>query len=440
MPKRLKLMHAAIDAYDNGDLHKADLICHQLLDMNYQSQLVLCLLALISCDIGELDFAEDYLSNAVKTAYLNRIDNESSNSFLRDMLKVKIKGKTSSGNFRARQEIIEDKKFLLIKAWGYGFWSDIDHVLGQLLLCEMTGRIPIVCWGSNSNYNTGKIDNAFELYFEPISQYTIHDMLAKDFTFYPPKWTCENLLSNDVNKWSGHYSCMTSIYFLNRPETVVVSDYYTALNDLIPWIKKSHPLYGLERESLYRYLIKKYLKLRPELSKEIDCFYTEKMQPRKPILAVHLRGADKAREGGQLKEQSRMCYNEIEKYIIHHPEASIFLLTDDNRIKDYFINQYSQKVIVTEAKRTDVDLGVHYHDGYSRYNLGREVIFDTFLAAKCDHFTGHAWSNLPLMVNYLKEWPAGSCVLLGENMHSARLIYLSESNQFMPMKLFMESL
>jgi hypothetical protein len=202
MPKRLKLMHAAIDAYDNGDLHKADLICHQLLDMNYQSQLVLCLLALISCDIGELDFAEDYLSNAVKTAYLNRIDNESSNSFIRDMLKVKIKGKTSSGNFRARQEIIEDKKFLLIKAWGYGFWSDIDHVLGQLLLCEMTGRIPIVCWGSNSNYNTGKIDNAFELYFEPISQYTIHDMLAKDFTFYPPKWTCENLLSNDVNKYS----------------------------------------------------------------------------------------------------------------------------------------------------------------------------------------------------------------------------------------------
>jgi hypothetical protein len=266
-------------------------------------------------------------------------------------------------------------------------------------------------------------------------------MLAKDFTFYPPKWTCENLLSNDVNKWSGPYSCMTGIYFLNRPETVVVSDYYTALNDLIPWIKKNHPLYGLERENLYRYLIKKYLRLRTELSKEIDTFYTEKMLGRKPILAVHLRGGDKAWEGEGLKEQNWTGYDEIEKYIIHHPEASIFLLTDDNRIKDYFINQYPQKeVIVTEAKRTDVVLGVHNQEGYSRYNLGREVIFDTFLAAKCDHFIGHAWSNLPLMVNYLKDWSAGSCVLLGENMHSAQLIYLSESNQFLPMKLFVESL
>src|SRR5947208_17137630 len=28
-------------------------------------------------------------------------------------------------------------KFLLIKAWGFGFWSDMDHVLGGLLLAEI---------------------------------------------------------------------------------------------------------------------------------------------------------------------------------------------------------------------------------------------------------------------------------------------------------------
>lgn len=440
MPKRLKLMHTAIDAYDSGQLHKADLICRQLLDMNSENQLVFCLLGLISCDIGEFDFAEHYFSKAVKTALHNPVGNGCLHRFTGNVPTVRLEVEKNSQNFYVKEEIIEERKFLFIKAWGYGFWSDVDHVLGQLLLCEITGRTPIVYWGSNSNYNIGENVNAFELYFEPVSQYNVHDMLNKDFTFFPPKWTHDTLLSNDVNKWAGPYSCMTGIYFLNRPETVAVSDYYTALNDLIPWIMKSHPLYGLESQSLYRYLIKKYLKLRPALSKEIDTFYTKKMLGQKPVQAVHLRGGDKALEGGRLNEQDRVFYDEIEKYQVYHPEASIFLLTDDNRIKDYFIDLYPQKVIVTEAKRTHGDLGVHNQEGYSRYNLGREVIFDTFLAAKCDHFIGHAWSNLPLMVSYLKEWPAGSCVLLGENMHSARLMYFSESHQLLPMKLFVESL
>src|SRR4051812_28856508 len=31
------------------------------------------------------------------------------------------------------------KRYLLIKAWGEGFWSDMFHVVGCLLLSEITG-------------------------------------------------------------------------------------------------------------------------------------------------------------------------------------------------------------------------------------------------------------------------------------------------------------
>jgi hypothetical protein len=35
-------------------------------------------------------------------------------------------------------------RYLLIKAWGFGFWADLDHVLGALLLADLTRRVPVV--------------------------------------------------------------------------------------------------------------------------------------------------------------------------------------------------------------------------------------------------------------------------------------------------------
>lgn len=77
-------------------------------------------------------------------------------------------------------------RFLLIKSWGCGFWSDVDHVMGQLLAAELTNRIPIVYWGPNSLYAGSFQSNAFELYFEPVSNYSIHDIAWAGYTYYPP--------------------------------------------------------------------------------------------------------------------------------------------------------------------------------------------------------------------------------------------------------------
>ena len=34
-------------------------------------------------------------------------------------------------------------RYLLIKAWGYGFWSDLDHVLSMLLLADLIARLAL---------------------------------------------------------------------------------------------------------------------------------------------------------------------------------------------------------------------------------------------------------------------------------------------------------
>ena len=46
-------------------------------------------------------------------------------------------------------------RFLLIKAWGQGFWSDMCHVMASLLVAEITDRIPVVQWGGNSLFHCG---------------------------------------------------------------------------------------------------------------------------------------------------------------------------------------------------------------------------------------------------------------------------------------------
>src|SRR4051812_589750 len=80
------------------------------------------------------------------------------------------------------------KRFLLIKPWGYGFCSDLDHVLGALLVAEMTGRIPVTLWGAGSRFRDNEED-AWSNFFEPVSKYTIADLVGKNMSWFPAKWT-----------------------------------------------------------------------------------------------------------------------------------------------------------------------------------------------------------------------------------------------------------
>ena len=91
--------------------------------------------------------------------------------------------------------------YLLIKAWGFGFFSDVYHVLGQLLLAELTDRQPIVHWGQNSLFTDRSGQNAFEFFFEPLSELNVSDLASQDHDYFPRKWNPENLTQENLNKW-----------------------------------------------------------------------------------------------------------------------------------------------------------------------------------------------------------------------------------------------
>lgn len=305
------------------------------------------------------------------------------------------------------------QRLLLIKAWGFGFWSDLDHVLGSLLVAELTGRTPIVQWGSNSLFRSADTVNAFESFFLPVSDAQPADALAPGLSYYPSKWSAQTLHMQDLHKWDGPGSRLSGLYLLGRSEDVVVSDFHTKLNDLIPWIPTSSPLYGMDRSALYRHLVKRHLHLQPALAQRIEALAQQHLSGAR-WLAVHVRGTDKVQELSNLAEVNQQYDAWIERILAVNPQVRIFLLTDSAPVVTHFMARWGERVLCLPCERGEGSTGVHL-SGHSGTALGEQVLTDAYLAARCDLFLGNGGSNVSVGVRHLKDWASGTYFLIGED-------------------------
>jgi hypothetical protein len=403
------LVSDAVGYYRKGNLPQAELYCRQVLQDFGEHPDALALLGMISLNINANDLAVAYLQRALA----RNPGHQAARHYLEHAQKQPL------------HEPSGDQRFLLIKAWGYGFWADVDHVIGQLLLAGMTDRIPVVHWGENSLFRARDSSEAFTQFFEPVSHYEAEALTEKAYSFYPPKWSSTNLFENDVSKWSGQYSRVAGIHLLNRDENVLVSDFHTSVRDLIPWLKTSHPLHGQAIEQIYRYLFDQYIRLKPHLQDAIDRFWSENLQGR-GALAVHVRGSDKEVEVPDLQALNRTYRENIEAHLKHHPDALVFLLTDSSTVLEEYQRRYGDKVITTRCRRTVSKTGLHYQALDHPEALANEVIIDTCLAARCSAFIGNGFSNVSQTVLHLKPWEADQCFLCGHNMSYEPNFYLHE--------------
>jgi protein O-GlcNAc transferase len=315
------------------------------------------------------------------------------------------------------------EKFLLIKAWGYGFWSDVSHVLSQILVAEVAGRIPVVHWGSNSLFNDGTDSNAFEYYFNPVSGSEIKDLQQEDCNFWPPKWNHQNLLIGEINKITGPFSRVSGLELLKRTEKVVVSDFYTSVVDLMPCIPAEHHLYGISIDDLYHHLICRYLHPKQEIVNRVNAFYESHLADAN-YLAVHVRGSDKAKELNKLEMMNKFYFEIIDNHLRAKKRDKIFLMTDDARIFRHFVKRYGSKIIAADCQRTDTAEGIHYQKEADKRLLGIEVMVDVYVAAKANAFLGIGFSNPSLIIKHLKKWAKDEVYLLGENMYHSSKLYI----------------
>jgi hypothetical protein len=302
-------------------------------------------------------------------------------------------------------------RFLLIKAYGWGFWADMEHLIGQLLVAELTGRIPVVHWGMNSLYSDTIGTNGFELYYEPVSAYTLRDVLRPEYTFYPPIWNYRNALVEDIDKTTAVYRNLGDM--MRNDANVVVSDTHSFPRPILRYIPKDHWAYGMTPILIYRQIINKYLKLKPDIAKELDEFYRENIEGQGPVLGVHVRGTDKVIEVANLPALNRRYHEEIRRHIREYNIRKIFLLTDSKRILNQYRRRYGDMIISTDCNRSNgsADKAVQIENYIDRRKKGIEIIKDTYIAARCDYFIGNGYSNVSFAVNRLKEWPPGHVVL-----------------------------
>ncbi len=313
----------------------------------------------------------------------------------------------------------DQARFLVIKAWGEGFWSDVDHVLGQLLVAEITGRVPVVHWAANSRFGAGDGRDAFTLYFEPVSSARLADLEDRpDGAFWPPKWRASNLDSENVDKTSGEWSRLSALFTLARHEEIVVSDYYTGVATIAPWIPTGHPLTGRPLPALYRYLCGKYLKPRPEIVRVVDRLAAALFQDR-AVLAVHARGTDKFVESADLAATNDILVNEANRWAAEVGATRVFVMSDSSALLGRFRDALGERLLTLPAQRSDTQVAPHFlpHD---RLRLGREIMVDTYLALRAGWFLGNGESNVSAMIEHLRDWPAGRLRLLRPNLHYRR--------------------
>lgn len=318
---------------------------------------------------------------------------------------------------------MQTNRFLLIKSLGKSIWADVDHVICQILAAELTNRIPVVYWGMESLYSESIATNAYEFFFEPVSGFTVHDIIRPGYSFYPPTWNSENILAEDSDRFKMEYRDLKSL--MKSDANIVVSDIYYPLSSILLWANRSHWSFGKTPYQVYRYLFDKYLKPKAEVKREIKKYINTNpdFRDEKPILGVHCRSNAIVNEVAQLYDLNELYKPYIWHYIVRYNVRHIFLITDSNKILKEYKKLYGVNgmLLYSDSKKRPLkeriptylqDYPNKRHKGVELIKDTIEVIKDTYLAAQCDFFIGNGYSNLSNTVMRLKDWPETNIKLL----------------------------
>ncbi len=245
-----------------------------------------------------------------------------------------------------------------------GFFSCFFAVLNHLSWCEKNNVRLIVNWGKNSHYyQDGGYNGStepWEYYFYPVSGITCHEALR---------------LHKRSRAWRHK----------NRAPD----------KSAIPQTLCTYRGYKKTLEKPYRRyihsIIKKYIKIKPQISQKIDVFYDQKIRNR-PTVGIHLRGTDKQIEVTPVSAKT-ICdaANELAASLI---DPQFFIATDDARLLEQAKSLLNGPVVTYDSFRSTDGNPIHMgKNDHNRVSLGEEVLIETLLLSRCDKFV-HTRSNV----------------------------------------------
>ena len=292
-------------------------------------------------------------------------------------------------------------RYLLIHSWGSGLGFDLLYLLKQLMVADLTGRKPMVFWGKNSLYNDCSETDCFIKYFDPISDLTFTDIELFHKDCFPEYWQKRSLddyirRTSWRNKANNQKYKMTGLYFLNRPENLVIGGEFTTIKMLMPWVPQGHRFYGKSIRAVYRDLMTKYIRPKENLRHRANTFVKDQFSG-KEFIAIHLRGTDKHQEkqSNDITNINQQLIDQVDQLDNTLP---IFLMTDDVRIITVMYDRFGNRVRSVNVTRSDGDeLGVH-QTANDKQKIAEEVIVDMLIASQSQYFFGCGFSYLACCV------------------------------------------
>lgn len=281
-----------------------------------------------------------------------------------------------------------------------GFFAYLTFALNQLRYAEerrlhpvidfgpVTGRDAVSTDDRNAFYDPEHGENTWDYYFEPPAGDRACDLDAR-IADPNDSLTADNVvLLDDEALWALHLRDPASVYPYPYGRWASMAD------------ESSPEAWYAEQRQRMRTLLDRYVRVKPHVRAHVDAFREEHLTGR-PVLGVHLRGTDKGNRDPKTgrvvasvapERLTRIVppeeyFPSIDAYLEAHPEAAVFLATDQQEFVGILAQRYGDR-LVTRSGRRGTGRGIGSNPFQQRdgggYRKGEEVLVDCLLLSGCD--------------------------------------------------------
>lgn len=268
-----------------------------------------------------------------------------------------------------------------------GFSAYLLTVLNHIRYCEREGLTPVVhidaaCETKFLDPEYG--DNAWEQYFEPVGPYSSAEL--------------KRMLADPAH---GHIAST-----LRQADLSIVAQIKANPDSIFTWtfghwrtaMPADLPAWFEAQRRKGRETVRKYVRIKPHILDKVDRFFERNMQGRH-ILGVHIRGTDLHYAPPVSPAE---YFASIEQYLEAHPDAHIFLATDQVQYLELMKKRYGDIVHYYDCLRSSTSTAPFNSKIGSPYQKGEDVLIDILLLSRCNFFIRGA-SNVPEMVIFFSD-------------------------------------
>jgi hypothetical protein len=302
---------------------------------------------------------------------------------------------------------------MLIHPAGAGFWSEVHHVLGHALAAEIDGRRPWVHWGETSFFAEDPARNAWLDFFEPAQSIDPSEIeAAAKRGAFPGAWSAGSPF-RDLSARRSATGPVSAADLLARAEPLVVGTHFTGVHLVRHLLPVEHPLAQADTGTILRAIAPAFLRPRAHLAERAAALVARHFGDA-PFVAAHLRGTDKRGEQGEhLDAVNRAIGKVADRLLAERDGVRLLLLTDDVDIAARMRDRHGDRVVLSDALRSQGPQSLHIGSGLPARRIGEDVVVDVLAALAADRFVGNRFSNVACIVRALKHWPAGTLHMLG---------------------------